>query len=218
MANVVLFGLRDFASLAHFYLKYDSPHEVVAFTVDREFVPADPTFEGLPVVPFDELESRYPPSEFAGFAPLSHQGMNRVRQGVYERFKAEGLSAHQLRQLARHVLPRHADRRQLFSPRRQHDSAIRDDRKQRRACGAETTSDITARSAIMFSSRRTSSCRDIAPWRSPVSSASMRRCATDCASRREHSSEWARPSPAIPSPGRFTKGRRPDGGSLQPRY
>lgn len=90
MANVVLFGLRDFASLAHFYLKHDSPHEVVAFTVDREFAPAEPTFEGLPVVPFDELENRYPPTAFAGFAPLSHQGMNRVRQRVYERFKQKG--------------------------------------------------------------------------------------------------------------------------------
>jgi sugar O-acyltransferase (sialic acid O-acetyltransferase NeuD family) len=90
MAKVVLFGLRDFASLAHFYLKYDSPHEVVAFTVDREFVPANPTFEGCPVVPFDDLERRYPPDEFSAFAPLSHQGMNRPRQNVYERFKQKG--------------------------------------------------------------------------------------------------------------------------------
>ncbi len=48
MSKVVLFGLRDFASLAHYYLKYDSPHEVVAFTVDREFVPDQPTFRRLP--------------------------------------------------------------------------------------------------------------------------------------------------------------------------
>lgn len=90
MAKVVIFGLRDFASLAHYYLKYDSPHEVVAFTVDRDYVPANPTFEDCPVVPFDELESRYPPGEFAAFAPLSHQGMNRLRQAVYARFKQKG--------------------------------------------------------------------------------------------------------------------------------
>src|SRR5580704_16260922 len=90
MAKVVLFGLRDFASLAHFYLKYDSPHEVVAFTVDKEYVPADQTFEGLPVVAFEDLERHYPSNEFAGFAPLSHQGMNRARKDVYERFKQKG--------------------------------------------------------------------------------------------------------------------------------
>ncbi len=90
MAKVVLFGLRDFASLAHFYLKCDSPHEVVAFTVDRDFVPANSTFEGCPVIAFDDLENRYPPDDFSAFAPLSHQGMNRPRQDVYERFKRKG--------------------------------------------------------------------------------------------------------------------------------
>ena len=70
MSNVVIFGLRDFASLAHFYLTYDSPHDVVAFTVDREYVPDEPTFEGLPIVPFDEIEKRFPPGKFAGFAPF----------------------------------------------------------------------------------------------------------------------------------------------------
>lgn len=90
MAKVVLFGLRDFASLAHFYLKHDSPHDVVAFTVDRPFLPAAATFEGLPVVPFDELEGRYPPADFAGFAPISHRRMNGVREGVYKRFKQKG--------------------------------------------------------------------------------------------------------------------------------
>jgi sugar O-acyltransferase (sialic acid O-acetyltransferase NeuD family) len=90
MSKVVLFGLRDFASLAHYYLKYDSPHEVVAFTVDREFVPAKPTFEGCPVVAFDDIENCYPPDEFSAFAPLSHQGMNRLRRDVYERFKQKG--------------------------------------------------------------------------------------------------------------------------------
>ncbi len=156
MANVVLFGLRDFASLAHFYLKYDSPHEVVAFTVDRDFLPADPTFEGLPVVPFDELENRYPPTEFAGFAPLSHQGMNRVRQGVYERFKQKGYRLISYISSRRDVLSRHADRRQLFSPRRQHDSAIRDDRKQCRAVERKPhrTSQHDLRSCFLHVARR----------------------------------------------------------------
>ncbi len=90
MADVVIFGLRDKASLAHFYLTCDSPHTVAAFTVDREFLPAERVFEGLPVVPFDELEARFPTGDFYGFAPLSQQRMNRDRQSVYERFKRKG--------------------------------------------------------------------------------------------------------------------------------
>ncbi|MGE3317124.1 MAG: acetyltransferase [Planctomycetaceae bacterium] len=92
MAKVVIFGLRDFASLAHFYLEHDSPHEVVAFTVDREFLPAERTFEGLPVIPFDEISSHFPPAGFAAFAPLSHREMNHQRRHVYERFRSLGYS------------------------------------------------------------------------------------------------------------------------------
>jgi sugar O-acyltransferase (sialic acid O-acetyltransferase NeuD family) len=92
MAKVVVFGVRDFASLAHYYLRTDSEHEVVAFTVHREFMPVDPTFEGLPVLPFEELHERFPPSDFRAFAPLSHKGMNSAREGVYRQFQAQGYS------------------------------------------------------------------------------------------------------------------------------
>jgi sugar O-acyltransferase (sialic acid O-acetyltransferase NeuD family) len=90
MAQVVIFGVRDFASLAHFYLKCDSSHDVVGFTVDREHVPAGGTFEGLPVAPFDELDHSFPPSHFVAFAPLSHRGMNAARKSVYGRLKEKG--------------------------------------------------------------------------------------------------------------------------------
>jgi hypothetical protein len=41
MARVIVFGLRDYASLAHFYLAHDSEHEVVAFTVTRDYLPEE---------------------------------------------------------------------------------------------------------------------------------------------------------------------------------
>jgi sugar O-acyltransferase (sialic acid O-acetyltransferase NeuD family) len=90
MARVVVFGLKDFASLAHFYLRHDSGHEVVAFTVDREFLGNAREFEGKPVVPFEEVEAAYPPAEFRFFAPMSHRGMNRARESVFLRAKAKG--------------------------------------------------------------------------------------------------------------------------------
>src|SRR4051812_2797947 len=90
MANVVIFGLRDNASLAHFYLKHDSPHTVVAFTVDRKFLPPETTFEGLPIVAWDELARDFPPGQVACFAPMSHRRMNRDREAVYDRIKQQG--------------------------------------------------------------------------------------------------------------------------------
>jgi sugar O-acyltransferase (sialic acid O-acetyltransferase NeuD family) len=83
MAKVVIFGIQDFASLAHFYLTEDSPHEVVAFTVTKEFMPVDAIFEGLPVVPFENLHMSHPPEEYAFFAPMSHRNMNRLRTLIF---------------------------------------------------------------------------------------------------------------------------------------
>jgi sugar O-acyltransferase (sialic acid O-acetyltransferase NeuD family) len=90
MSRVIVFGLRDFASLAHFYLTHDSEHEVVAFTVTEAYMPSDPRFEGKPVVPFEDLERHYPPQENHFFAPMSPHGMNRIREGIYRQGKERG--------------------------------------------------------------------------------------------------------------------------------
>lgn len=39
MNKVIIFGINNLASLAHFYLQKDSPYEVVAFTEFREYLP-----------------------------------------------------------------------------------------------------------------------------------------------------------------------------------
>jgi sugar O-acyltransferase (sialic acid O-acetyltransferase NeuD family) len=90
MARVIIFGIQDFAQLAHFYLRHDSEHHVVAFSVNQEFLPADGTFDGLPVVAFESVAALYPPSEFKFFAPMSPRRMNRLRESVYRQIKASG--------------------------------------------------------------------------------------------------------------------------------
>lgn len=90
MAMVVIFGLQDFASLAHFYLKHDSDHEVAAFSVNEEYLPEERTFEGLPVVPFERVEHIYLPSEYYFFVPMSHRRMNMLRKSIYQQVKAKG--------------------------------------------------------------------------------------------------------------------------------
>jgi hypothetical protein len=63
MKPVVLFGNGRVARLAHFYLTHDSEQEVVAFTVERDYVRDDTLLE-LPVVPADEVLFRFPPDRF----------------------------------------------------------------------------------------------------------------------------------------------------------
>lgn len=90
MANVIIFGVADFASLAHFYLRHDTPHKVAAFSVSEPYMPKEKSFEGLPVVAFEEIEQKYRPCDYSFFAPMSHRKMNRLREDVYNRIKAKG--------------------------------------------------------------------------------------------------------------------------------
>lgn len=89
MSKVIIFGLLDTAELAHYYLTNDSEHEVVAFTVHKEYRTTD-SFKGLPVVDFETLQESYSPSEYALFAPMTGKNMNRIRESVYLAGKEKG--------------------------------------------------------------------------------------------------------------------------------
>ena len=87
--KVIIFGSKDLAELTHYYLTNDSDYEVVAFTVNKEYLIED-TFLGLPIVPFEDIESLYPPSEYLFFAPMTGIKMNTVRKNIYEEGKKKG--------------------------------------------------------------------------------------------------------------------------------
>ena len=91
MSDVVIFGVQDFAHLAHFYISMESKDKVVAFTVHERFI-GESTLMGLPVVPFETLQTSHPPEQFKMFAPMSSAKMNTIRQRVYEQIKANGYS------------------------------------------------------------------------------------------------------------------------------
>jgi sugar O-acyltransferase (sialic acid O-acetyltransferase NeuD family) len=89
MAKVIIFGVLDTAELAHYYLEHDSEHEVVAFSVNREYIQEE-SFRGLPLVAFEDVETIFPPSEYAFFAPMTGRNMNRNREAIYHQVKAKG--------------------------------------------------------------------------------------------------------------------------------
>lgn len=89
MAKIVIFGTTEMADLNHFYLTHDSPHEVVAFTVDRDYIEKD-TLCGLPVVPFEEVELIYPPGECKMRVALWFSRTNKLRAEKYYQAKAKG--------------------------------------------------------------------------------------------------------------------------------
>lgn len=90
MAKIIIFGIQDFAELAHYYLENDSEHEVAAFCVNEKYLPEEKTFKGLPVIAFENIEKLYPAGEYKFFAPMSPQRMNRLREEIYFAIKARG--------------------------------------------------------------------------------------------------------------------------------
>lgn len=89
MEKVVVFGDRDWADLAHWYLTHDSPYEVVAFTKDQDHMTGS-QHRGLPLVPFEEVEQHYPPSTVKMLIPISYKMMNRVRADRFYEAKRKG--------------------------------------------------------------------------------------------------------------------------------
>ena len=87
--NLVIFGAGDIAQLAHFYLTRDSPWRPVAFTVDGAYV-KESSFEGLPVIPFEEIQTKHSPTDHSMFVALSYSQVNQVRAAKYTEAKAKG--------------------------------------------------------------------------------------------------------------------------------
>jgi sugar O-acyltransferase (sialic acid O-acetyltransferase NeuD family) len=87
--RIVIVGTGEQAEIAFEYFTYDSPHEVVAFSAEPQFIKG-PTLQGLPVVPLDHLAEAWPPSEYHAFVAVSATQLNRLRRRLYEAVKAAG--------------------------------------------------------------------------------------------------------------------------------
>lgn len=87
--KLVIFGTRQIAEVAAFYFDRDSNYEVVAFTVDPEFID-QPSFAGRPVLPFDTITNQHPPDEHDLFVAVSYQRMNSLRATKVDAAKQAG--------------------------------------------------------------------------------------------------------------------------------
>jgi sugar O-acyltransferase (sialic acid O-acetyltransferase NeuD family) len=89
MKKLVIFGNSPAAIQSHYDFTNDSQHEVAAFTVDRDDI-KETKLLGLPVVPFEDVESIYPPSNFNMFVAIYFNRVNQVRMKKYEQVKVKG--------------------------------------------------------------------------------------------------------------------------------
>lgn len=89
--KVVIFGTASFAEVADYYLTQDAGDQVVAFTATGESGQIG-NYLGRPVVPFDEIERRFPPDDHALFVAVGYAKLNRVREQFVNEARGKGYS------------------------------------------------------------------------------------------------------------------------------
>lgn len=87
--KLLIFGNDKAAELMFYNFSCDSLYEIVGFTVDKPFI-KEKEFCGLPVFPFENIESEYPPDRFLLFIAIGYSKMNRTRALKYEEARSKG--------------------------------------------------------------------------------------------------------------------------------
>jgi sugar O-acyltransferase (sialic acid O-acetyltransferase NeuD family) len=89
MSDVVIFGITDFGRIARHYLERDSEHDVVAFTAHADYIESD-TFDGLPVIAFEDLGATHPPEDVSMLVAAGFSKVNEVRSRIFAEVKEKG--------------------------------------------------------------------------------------------------------------------------------
>ena len=78
MRPIIIFGIGELAQLACVYFTNDSDRKVAGFTVDREYAKGGYCMN-LPIIPFDEVATRFPPAEYDMFVAIGYARLNAAR-------------------------------------------------------------------------------------------------------------------------------------------
>jgi sugar O-acyltransferase (sialic acid O-acetyltransferase NeuD family) len=89
MDKIVVFGTGNFGRDAYVYFTNDCQYEIVAFTLDREYIKEDVLFE-RPVIPFENIQLAFPPETYGMFVALGYQRLNKLRAERYQQAKDKG--------------------------------------------------------------------------------------------------------------------------------
>jgi sugar O-acyltransferase (sialic acid O-acetyltransferase NeuD family) len=87
--KLVIIGDSAFAEVAYEYFTHDSEYEVIGFAVESAYLKKSELF-GLPIVPFEQIEENFKPSEVEFYAALVYSQLNRLRTRLYQAAKSKG--------------------------------------------------------------------------------------------------------------------------------
>ena len=97
--KLVLVGDSAFAQIAHEYFEVDTDYTVVGFSVEQAYL-KNQEMDGLPVVPFEELELIFEPDVHEVYVATTYTQLNRLRTRLANAAKEKGYK------LASYVSPR----------------------------------------------------------------------------------------------------------------
>ena len=91
MKDIVIFGLSDFSKRMKLMVDNYDVHnrKVVAFTVTKSYINTS-VFCELPVVPFEDVESLYPPEQYDILIAIGYNDMNDIRKRFFIESKNKG--------------------------------------------------------------------------------------------------------------------------------
>lgn len=84
MKEIVIYGAGSFARMMRLYLDRVKGQKVVAFCVDEVFKRDVSSFDGLPLVAFENIDCLYPKDRFLMFVAVGYSRM-RNRRSMYEK-------------------------------------------------------------------------------------------------------------------------------------
>lgn len=87
--KLVIVGAGEFGEIVYEYFSDDSPYEVAAFAVEKKYREVD-ELRGLPVFDFEEMENKFPPSEYEAFVAVTYVKLNRARRRLYQICRQKG--------------------------------------------------------------------------------------------------------------------------------
>jgi len=87
--KLIIVGDSAFAEIAYEYFTHDSPYEVVAFSVEQDYLKKTELF-GLPIVSFESLEQSFDPADHHLYVATVYTQLNRLRTRLAMQAKEKG--------------------------------------------------------------------------------------------------------------------------------
>lgn len=89
MKQLIIYGIGAHAKMIYTFFKQDSNYEVVAFTVQKNYL-KEHTLFNLPVIGYEEIEQHFSPKQANMFIAVGPHNLNQIREKFYNSAKAKG--------------------------------------------------------------------------------------------------------------------------------